>query len=187
MAKYEAPQNPKRPRRQRSSNFDWTPIIGLFLGLIVTIIASYLAWQFAQRILATPAIDFQMPTPTVIQLTAPPSRTPTAEPVRVVTPTPIISQTPEATTDSSIAPEIVSVGYYAQVSNTGGAGLSLRGGPSTDNVALFLAPEGAIVLILEGPSDGSGFTWWKVLLDDGTEGWMAAQYLVPVAAPDTGG
>ena len=186
MARYEAPQNPKRPRRQRREKFDWTPVIGLLLGLIVTVIGVYFAWQIAQNLLTTPPTDLQLPTPTVIQLTAPPSVTPTATEVNSVTPTSVATLTPQATTDLSVAPEVVSPGYYAQVTNTGGAGLSLRGGPSTDNVSLFLTAEDSIVLVLEGPEEGSGFSWWKVLLDDGTEGWMAAQYLIPAEAPETG-
>lgn len=186
MARYEAPENPKRPRRQRSGKFDWTPVIGLLLGLIVTVIAMYFAWQFVSTGLATRQIDYQLPTSTVIQLTAPPSTTPTPTLVGQATPTSIATLTPEPTADLSIAPEIVSVGYYASVSNTGGAGLSLRGGPSTDNASLFLTPEDSIVLVLDGPVEGSGYTWWNVKLDDGTEGWMAAQYLVPSTAPQTG-
>ncbi len=186
MARYEAPQDPKRPRRQRGGKFDWTPLIGLFLGLIVTVIAVYFAWQVAQNLLAAPSIDVELPTPTVIQLTAPPSITPTATQVGQATPTPIATLTPEPTADISVAPEIVSTGFYARVSNTGGAGLSLRGGPSTDNVSLFLTPEDAVVLVVDGPVEGSGYSWWNVQLDDGTEGWMAAQYLIPTEAPQTG-
>ncbi|HFC12537.1 MAG TPA: SH3 domain-containing protein, partial [Anaerolineae bacterium] len=178
MARYEAPPNPKRPRRQRGGKFDWTPLIGLLLGLIVTVVAVYLAWQFAQNLLAAPPIDVALPTPTVIQLTAPPSITPTPTAVGLASPTPIFTLTPQPTVDVSSAPEVVTAGYYAAVANTDGAGLSLRGGPSTDNVSLILVAEESVVLILEGPSESSGYSWWKVQLDDGTEGWMAAQYLV---------
>lgn len=187
MARYEAPQNPKRPRRQRGGKFDWTPLIGLFFGSVVTVIAVYLAWQLAQNFLASPSINVQLPTLTVIQLTAPPSITPTSTAVGLSSPTPIATLTPQPTADVSSAPEIVTTGYYASVANTDGAGLSLRGGPSTDNVSLILVAEASVVLILEGPTEGSGYSWWKVLLDDGTEGWMAAQFLVPAQAPQVDG
>lgn len=182
VARYEVPPEPQRPRRQRSDRFDWVPVIGLTLGVVVTLVALALAWRLTTQFLARAPLDVILPTPTVIQLTAPPTSAPTATP-ELATPTAIATLTPEPTPDLNLPPDVVTVGFYAQVVNTAGAGLSVRGGPSTDNIKLLTAGEGTVVLVLEGPTEGSGFTWWKVLLDDGTEGWMAAQYLSPAPAP----
>lgn len=194
MARYEVPPDPResdlrpqRQRRQRSDQTDYVPLIGLALGLVVTAAAVYIAWQLAANLLRTTPLDVEPLDPTVVVLTAPAELAPTATP-RLPTPTPLPTLTPEPTPDRSIAPQTVQVGYFAQVANTQGAGLSVRGGPSTDNVKLITAPEGSLVLVIGGPAEGSGFTWWQARLTDGTEGWMAAQFLIPAAAPpDAGG
>ena len=91
--------------------------------------------------------------------------------------------TPPATPDLSVAPETITVGYYAQVSNTEDIGVSLRGGPSTDNLRIALIPEGAVLLVIGGPEEGSSFIWWQVRAEDETDGWVAGEFLVPSAAP----
>jgi uncharacterized protein YraI len=70
------------------------------------------------------------------------------------------------------------------VANTDDIGVSLRGGPSTDNVRLLLIPEGTPILVTGGPEEGNGFIWWQVRVDDNTEGWVAGDFLVPSAAPE---
>ena len=68
---------------------------------------------------------------------------------------------------------------------TGGVGVTVRGGPSTSNVRLTVADEGAAILVIGGPTEGSGLTWWQVMLDDAeqTEGWVAADFLTPTGEP----
>lgn len=190
MARYETPPDPRdselrasRPRRQRDDRRDWIPLIGLFTGLLVTFAAIFIAWQLVQRALATEPI-YGDPVATVIVLTAPASPTPTPLPSEA-TPTP--SPPPGATPDNSLAPDDISVNYYAQVINTGGVGVTVRGGPSTDNVRLLVVQETNVVLVIDGPAEGSGFTWWQVRIDDGTEGWIAADFLAPADKPETGG
>jgi uncharacterized protein YraI len=99
------------------------------------------------------------------------------------TPTPIPTFTPPPTPDLSVAPDALTVGYYARVANTDNIGVSLRAGPSTDNLRLLLVPEGAYVMIIGGPEEGNGFIWWQGSLEDGTEGWIAGDFLVPSAQP----
>lgn len=84
-------------------------------------------------------------------------------------------------------PDEITVGFYAEVANTDGIGVSLRGGPSTDNSRLLTVPEGTIVLVVDGPHEANSFTWWQVRLDDGTEGWVVSDYVIPAAEPDVGG
>ena len=100
-------------------------------------------------------------------------------------PTPTIAPTATtaATPDLSVAPPEVSVGYYAEVVNTGGVGVTIRNGPSTSNLPVIVSAEGSILLILEGPTAGGDYEWWRVRLPDGTEGWAASDFLVPSAAP----
>lgn len=193
MARYQAPDDPRdnelrqsRKRRSRETRRDWTPWIGLFLGLLVTIFAAYIAFQLVNRFIDTIPLRQDPAEANVIVLTAPASPTPTLTP-SLEEPTTIPTLTPEPTQDNASAPESVQVGFYASVSNTDGVGVTIRGGPSTDNVRLLVAQEGALVFIVDGPAEGSGFTWWQVRLDDGTDGWMAADFLVPADAPDGDG
>jgi len=65
--------------------------------------------------------------------------------------------------------------------NTDGVGVVLRGGPSTDNIRVQLIDEGVAFLVIDGPAEGSDLLWWQVRLDDGVEGWVAADFLAPVA------
>lgn len=119
---------------------------------------------------------------TVIVLTAPARSTllPTsAAPL----PTPIPTFTPIPTPDTAVAPAEITAGYYAVVANTDGLGVTVRGGPSTRNVALTVADEGTFMVVLGGPEEGDNFTWWHVQLDDGIEGWVAANFIEPAAGP----
>jgi uncharacterized protein YraI len=83
---------------------------------------------------------------------------------------------------AGLAPDV-----YAKVINTGGAGVSMRSGPGTNNARLNVAAEGAIVLILDGPrADESqeDFVWWFIRDPEGNEGWTVEDYLEPSLPPD---
>jgi uncharacterized protein YraI len=82
------------------------------------------------------------------------------------------------------APAEVAAGYYARVAGTGGVGVTIRGGPSTNNVAVTVAQEGALLFVVSGPEEGSDYFWWQVRLEDGSEGWVAAEFLEPATAPE---
>ncbi|MEZ4513520.1 MAG: SH3 domain-containing protein [Chloroflexota bacterium] len=159
------------------------PWLWLGLGLIVTLISLAVAFAILRAFLLRPPLDVgAQPEPTIIILTAPPSATP-APTTAVSTPTPIPTFTPIPTPDNAIAPPEVRVGFYAVVANTGGVGLTIRGGPNTSNPPVTIAEEGGIVLVLAGPSEGNDLLWWQVELPDGTQGWGAADFLLPAAAP----
>lgn len=194
MARYQRPPDPRksqqtvRDRRPASSAGRSEPVPWLWLGLgvLVTIIGLAIAGILLAIFLFRQPLQVSLPTPTIIRLTAAPGSAATATP-RLPTSTPIPTFTPPATPDLSIAPEAITVGFYAEVANTDNIGVSLRGGPSTDNIRLELVPEGEAILVIGGPEEGSGFIWWQVRLPDGTEGWVAGDFLVPGAAPNSGG
>jgi len=73
----------------------------------------------------------------------------------------------------------IRIGSRVQVTGTGGKALRARSGPGTsyDIVARF--DEGVQLLILEGPVEADGYTWWKVRRDQ-EEGWCAGQWLAPI-------
>jgi hypothetical protein len=83
---------------------------------------------------------------------------------------------------AGLAPDV-----YAKVINTGGAGVSMRAGPGTNNARLNVAAEGAIVLILDGPradDNQEDFVWWFIRDPEGNEGWTVEDYLEPSLPPD---
>lgn len=190
MARFEVPPDPReeglrerRKRRQRQDQKEPVPWLWLGLGVLVTIIGIIIAIGLANALLVREPLAAPLPTPTVIRLTAPPSPEASPTPMRV-TPTPIPTLTPVPTLDLANPPGEITLGYYATVVNTGGNGVTVRGGPSTDNVRLLTAAEGRVMLIIDGPESGGDFTWWEVRLDDGTEGWVAGDFLAPVPAPE---
>lgn len=188
MARYEIPPDPRqpdspqRPRHQRRDQSEPIPWLWLGLGLIVTIIAIAIAYNVAASFLARPPLAVAPLEPTVIVLTAPPSPMPT-ETQAVILPTAVPTSTPVPTPDNAVAPPEITIGFYAQVANTGGTGVRLRGGPSVSNISLLVVPDDTIALVLAGPTENDGFLWWQLQLEDGTEGWAAGDFLVPVAAP----
>ena len=190
MAHYQPPPDP------RTSSFSTTtkqrePIPWLWLlgGIVVTAVAIWGAIEMVGNLLLQEPLAVQgalqgtpPAEPTIIRLTAPATLEPTPTPV-LPTPTPIPTLTPLPTPDRSSVPTVITVDFYARVVNTDGIGVSVRGGPSTANVRVELAAEGTTLLIIGGPVEGDGFTWWQVQLLDGTQGWVAGNFLEPAPAP----
>jgi len=159
------------------------PWLWLGMGLLITLLACVTALISVRAFLdQTPEQVAEPPQATIILLTAPPS--PTIDPTgSAMPPTPIPTFTPIPTPDAAVAPPQITSGFYATVANTDGLGVTVRGGPSTRNVALHVAEEGTFFMIIDGPEEGDDFEWWQVRLDDGTEGWVVANFLEPAAAP----
>jgi hypothetical protein len=189
MARYKRPSDPRDPNADPtpwSSSLpppEPAPWKWFAIGLLVTFVGIGLAVALALSLLTRPPLEVAgLPEPDLIVLTAPASPTPSATPDFVL-PTPIPTFTPIPTPDNAVAPPEITVGFYARVVDTGGAGLVMRGGPSTSNVQITLVDEGGYLLVIGGPEEGSDFLWWQVTLEDGTEGWVAANFLEPAAAP----
>ncbi len=190
MAQFQVPPDPRksdrrRQRRQRQDSAEPVPWLWLGLGAVVTVVAIAAAFLFARSFLLRPPLEAgTLPEPTIIFLTAPPSPTASAT-APFPTPTTIPTFTPVPTPDIAVAPEEVGVGYYASVQGTGEFGLTVRGGPSTNNVAIVTATEGSLLYVMGGPEADAleDRLWWQVQLEDGTEGWVAGDFLVPAAAP----
>lgn len=195
MARYQKPPDPRktendlntpRQRRQRESSREPIPWLWLGMGLIVTIVAIIVAISLANAFLEREPLVTSLPTPTIIRLTAPATAEPSPTSPQP-SPTAIPTFTPRPTPDVSIAPAEITVGFYAEVANTDGIGVSLRGGPSTDHSRLFTVPEGTVLLVIDGPREANDFVWWQVELDDGELGWVAGDFIIPAAEPEPGG
>jgi hypothetical protein len=172
-----------RKRRRQQESREPIPWLWLGLGVLVTVFGILLAFALVTLLLSREPLSTTLPTPTIIRLTAPPSPIPSGT-SPIPTATPIPTFTPPPTPDLAVAPEEVTLGYFAQVVNTEGVGVILRGGPSTDNVRVQLIDEGIVLLVIDGPAEGSDLFWWQIRLDDGVEGWVAADFLAPAARPE---
>ncbi len=190
MARYRRPPDPRKgewevnqPPNGSDKNRENSPLPWLWLGLgiVVTIVGIILAGALINALLSREPLATTLPTPTIILLAAPPSPVST-DIGPLATATAIPTFTPPPTPDLSVAPNEVTVGFYARVFNTDDIGVSLRGGPSTDNVRLQLIHEDTLLLVIGGPAEGNGFIWWQVLVDDESEGWVAGDFLTPAPA-----
>lgn len=160
------------------------PWLWLLFGFVLAGLLVVGVWFGLQSFLIQPPTEETAvaANPTIIQLTAPPSPIPSLTPTRP-TATPIPTFTPIPTPDVAVAPDELTVGFYAAVANTDGLGVTLRGGPSRQNIVILVVEEGAPVFVLDGPQESGDLLWWKLRLEDGTEGWAAGSFLEPIAAP----
>jgi len=105
----------------------------------------------------------------------------------ISSPTPAIEQFPPTTTpiptpDPNLpTPTATPVVCRASIENTGGSGLLLRSTPGGDELSIL--PEGTLLTLLsDEPAELNGFTWRKVRVIGGDEGWVAEDYLA-ISAP----
>jgi hypothetical protein len=183
----------RRPRRiEEASTVEvgfpiaWI-LIGALAGLLVIGLIGLGVINIIRKQSITPtptAIPGLAPTQPIAQSTLAAIATPTIPPVVTLEPT--ITPTP-TNTPIPVAPKNLAPNVYAQVTGTEGAGVSLRGGPGTNNGRLKIAPEGSILLILDGPREDENlqdFIWWFVRDAEGDEGWVVQDYLEPSLPPE---
>ena len=103
--------------------------------------------------------------------TPPPPANPTPEPVPE-------ESAPEAPADPN-APVALGIGSQAKVSGTGGFGVNMREGSGVTFAIVETVLDDTILEIIEGPVDGDGYTWWRVRIEDGREGWTVQDFMVP--------
>lgn len=101
-----------------------------------------------------------------------------AQNVQQFPPTATPTATPNPNQPTPTATPIVCRGA---IENTGGSGLLLRDAPSGAEIRTL--PEGTLVTLLEDePVPLNGFTWRRVRVIGGEEGWVAEDYLT-IAPP----
>ncbi len=98
-------------------------------------------------------------------------------------PTATPSPTPTATPTPTPVPEYVARGFrpgaVVQVANTDGARLRIREAPGLESAVRFLAYEGEVFRIVEGPVEKDGYRWWYIMAPYSTQraGWAAEPFL----------
>jgi hypothetical protein len=120
------------------------------------------------------------------QFMAPPEAEPAADAVVENASTPMATpafesmppeNTPTPTPDpEQPTPTPTAIICRAQITDTGGNGLTLRTNPGGEEIVVL--PEGALVTLLEDePVSEGGFTWRFVRVTGGGEGWVAQEFL----------
>jgi hypothetical protein len=126
---------------------------------ILTVLEELIAWTFANRFVPEPTCAdralFNL-LPLCEGNVPPPTRTPYPLPTPTATPEPMLYS-----------------GQLARVNTDNNDNLRVRAqpDPSTEANILERLPNDAVVLLLEGPVQASGFTWWRVRTESGVEGW----------------
>jgi hypothetical protein len=118
------------------------------------------------------------PTQTSIPTPLTPSPTATATIIaRTATPVPTSTPTPAET-------EIPGIASQARVGNTGFEGVNVRSGPGLGNPVIAKLSPGTIVGVFdEPPVEADGYDWQHVWIDETMDGWIAEDFLIPVAPP----
>ncbi len=80
--------------------------------------------------------------------------------------------------EQEAAPTGMAAGNPAWVRKAGGQGLNRRDAPGLNSTVMDSLSIGTQVTLLEGPHPADGYTWWRVRVSDGREGWVAGEELV---------
>ncbi|MBA3531783.1 MAG: SH3 domain-containing protein [Ardenticatenales bacterium] len=170
---------PKTQRRRAGPAIDLTGIrmrialTALVIGLGVLIISFILRPQADETPEVIATVVENVPVGSGVLATFTPGATSTPPPLDLPTPVPTVVVIP-----SSPSGEL-SVGFAARVTGTSGAGVNMRSSNSTTAEVLQILPEDTLLTLMEGPTEAEGFTWWKVHLDSGVEGWVVQDFLSP--------
>ncbi len=100
------------------------------------------------------------------------------------TPIPIVT-TQELEPTGIPSDSTISVGQQIQISGTGGSGLRLRFQAGLNSEVRLLGAEGEIFLVMDGPQEVDGYTWWYLEnpQDRNRRGWAVADYLTLTENP----
>jgi hypothetical protein len=103
---------------------------------------------------------------------------PTATPTAVSIPD-AIQQTP------IIGSEGLQIGKIVRIANSVNDGLNLRFAPGVNNPSRFLALGGEKYLIMDGPVNADGYTWWNLAApgDPSLNGWAVGDFLEVITSP----
>lgn len=175
------PATRRRPRRG--------PLLALPLSIQYAILGGFILGLCLLLINLRPRINALIAAPPSATPTPPPPTvTPTAtlppRPTDLPTPTFTVTRpAPTATLPPPSPTPGLSPGATAQVSDTGGLGLVMHTDPGLTTAVIRVLQDGERVVIIAGPQQADGMTWWQVRDADGQEGWVAASFLQQVIEP----
>ncbi len=160
--------------------FPWWSVVGL-VAIVGVLSCSIWGFIFTRGGTTSPGGR----TPTIIITTATvtfaaPTLASTAAP-------PTATLSPQPTPIDTLPPSNITVeaGVTVEIVGTGAAGLSMRDGAGTGYEVRFVAHDGEVFIITDGPQFGGGYEWWHIEATDGSgrEGWSVRQYMQAIAPP----
>jgi hypothetical protein len=86
---------------------------------------------------------------------------------------------PSATATIDVRLQNFSKGLKVKIHGTGGDGLRIHQDPGENSPTIYLASEGDLFSIEDGPTLAGGYIWWKIksLLNEKMNGWAAEDFL----------
>ena len=130
-----------------------------------------------------------------INWSAPPAPDP-SNLAAIVTIVPMPTFTPQAaatptfdpyapTPTPTLMPGQIGLGAFVQISGTQGEGLRIRSEPGLAGKQLFLGFDTEVYVVLDGPTEQDGYTWYKVaaINDETRLGWAASNFLTLTTSP----
>ncbi len=172
---WEDPEKKPKPqaRRPRVTLPPWA-LLAILVGIVVLLCVGLVLLVRAIRGDDNEEVPTLTPEATLAAPTTEPQPTLAATPAVTPTDTVVLPiDTPQATT----APTEIGPGAAVVVAGTQGAGLNLRAEPGTAARVVANVREGTVLTVIEGPTEGDGYTWWKLRTPDNKEGWGAANWL----------
>lgn len=85
-------------------------------------------------------------------------------------------------TETPVIPGVFAVGMSIKVFGTENEGLNIRQKPGTDSPVVYLAQEGEVYKIIEGPELKDSLIWWNIsqMPNGNKTGWAVQSYFSPL-------
>jgi hypothetical protein len=111
----------------------------------------------------------------IVEVIPAPTLTPSLQPTASPVPADGITQSP----NGDLSAGLIRLGDSVQIYGTQGDGLRLRAKPGLEGEILFLAYEGEIFVVKDGPQEASGYIWWYLVApyDENVKGWAVENFL----------
>jgi hypothetical protein len=152
-------------QKEHNSKILWTILISsLIVFLFLVILAAGLFFYLTNNY---PAEQNIMPQITVVAYDTPTSMS-------------AWNETPQSATPTSNAlKQTFSKGLKVKIHGTGGDGLRIHQEPGENSPTIYLASEGEIFIVEDGPILKGGYIWWKIVSFqyEKTNGWAAEDFL----------
>lgn len=170
---WEDPEKKAQPhaRRRRFTLPPWALLAILIAIAIILCVSLVLAIRAIRGREASPTPTAEPTSARVI-----PTATAKIDQMTVEAPTPTVVLPIEGTGEAQ-PPTEIGLGVTVIVNGTQGAGLNLREQPTTYGKILANSKEGSALTVIDGPKEADDYTWWKLRMTTGEEGWGAANWL----------
>jgi len=97
--------------------------------------------------------------------------------------TPAVSPTPRIPSTGGLTPSPMSSptpgAGFARIGNTNGFGANVRSEPGLNFESLIQLSDGSRVELTGEAQAADGFNWQRIRLEDGRQGWIADNFLIP--------